>query len=137
VTADANLGLVRRLIEAFNAGDGDLLKEIIAEGCAVVAVGSGERMRGPAELVAGLDRLHEAFPDFRLTATNVLACGDSVVVEWVDEGTNTGPFRGSPPTGRRFTRAGCTVAEIREGRIVSLRDYADPRTVSRQLGLEP
>jgi hypothetical protein len=65
----------------------------------------------------------------------VVAVARWVVVEWHAQGTQTGPLRGEPPSGRRFERRGCAVAEVEEGKIVRYRDYFDRAQVYEPLGL--
>ncbi len=44
-------------------------------------------------------------------------------------------FRGESPTGIRFGREGCSVAEVEGGQIIRHRDYYDCATLLEQLGL--
>jgi predicted ester cyclase len=73
----------------------------------------------------GLRAWATAFPDGFVEMTNVFAVARWVAVEWRAQGTQTGPLRGEPPSGRRFERRGCAVAEVEEGKIVRYRDYFD------------
>lgn len=137
MSESAELRVVRRLVEIFNSGDAAGLREIVAEECELEVVGAGAIMRGPDELAAALRALRAAFPDLELVERNAVASGRWVAIEWRDRGTHLGPYRGYAPTGRRFVRDGCSVAEVRDGKLVALRDYVDPATALRQLGLVP
>jgi steroid delta-isomerase-like uncharacterized protein len=109
--------------------------QLIDEACEWVHMATGRILRGRKPIVEGLRTWATAFPDGRVTITNIIATGPWVVTEWHAKGTNTGPLRGEPPTGRTFERKGCTVAEVRAERIVRYREYYDRATQLRQLGL--
>jgi predicted ester cyclase len=67
---------------------------------------SGRARTGAAALVELKGRLLTAFPDLQLHAEYVLADGNRAAVEYVMEGTQTGPYRAPdgqlvPPTGKK------------------------------------
>lgn len=81
-----------------------------------------------------------AFPDIEMTHTHLVASGDDVAVEFVWNGTHTGPLVSAagtiPPTGRRVE--GARVAEFltwRDGRLIRLVNYQDLGNVLRALGV--
>ena len=129
--------VVRRLWESINERDYPRLAGAIAEHCEWVSVASGRVFRGPEAMVGGLRDFAAAFPDGRGEILNLVAAGETVVVEWRVSGTNTGPFDGREPTGKSFERRGCSVAEVRGAKIVGYRDYFDRATLLEQLGLAP
>jgi predicted ester cyclase len=59
-----------------------------------------------------------AFPDFRVTAENVVTEADKVAVRWTVNGTHLGPLMGIPPTGRPITFTGMTMYRFVDGKIV-------------------
>jgi ketosteroid isomerase-like protein len=81
---------------------------------------------GPEAMVRGVRAFHEQFPDGRTEIEQLWACGDVVVIEWRTSGT-----RGD---GASFSRRGCSVAEVRGGKIARYRDYFDRQTLGDQLG---
>ena len=50
-------------------------------------------------------------------------------------GTHLGPFRGLPPTGRKFEMRFCAIFVFEEDRLVCERVYFDAGTILRQLGI--
>ena len=75
-----------------------------------------------------------AFPDVRMETVAVVAEGDTVVGHFRCSGTQTGPWRGRPPTGRAFHG----VREVywftvRQGRIVDWWALEDDDDRRRQL----
>lgn len=81
----------------------------------------------------------QAFPDLRWEMREFIEGSDTVVVEGVFLGTNTGPMVGPwgylPATGRRVKLSFCDIWNVRNGRIVENRIYYDQVTFFGQLGL--
>jgi ketosteroid isomerase-like protein len=91
------------------------------------------------ELIAELGRRDNAFSDFDLEATPLDVGGDFACVEWSVAMTHTGSLIVGPdtviePTGTRVRVHGVTVAEFRDDRICSVRQYWDELTALDQLG---
>ena len=79
-----------------------------------------------------------AFPDLHLDIEQILAAGDQhVVVRWRSTGTHLGPLADILPTGRKTTLRGCTVSEVRQGKISHAWVYFDNAHLLRQLGILP
>jgi steroid delta-isomerase-like uncharacterized protein len=77
----------------------------------------------------------KAFPDLRLDIEQIITSGDQVVVRWRATGTHKGDFNGISPTNRRVNARGCTVAEVRDDRVVKSAIYSDQLAVLQQLGV--
>ena len=127
--------VVRGMFDALNVRDYARAAGAIAEHCEWHSLGSGGVTRGPTSVVAGLREFTAAFPDWHAEVERVIAVGEVVVLEWSTTGTFLGPFRGREPNGRRFERRGCSVAEVRGGKIVHYRDYFDRAILLEQLQL--
>ncbi len=102
MTADNNKALVLRLVEAVNESDLNVLEDV-AEGEIAAAA---RRWIGP---------FRESFPDFCMEVVELVAENDKVVAHLLCSGTHRRPWRGFPPTGRRFER----VNEIYIFRVVN------------------
>jgi steroid delta-isomerase-like uncharacterized protein len=130
--------VVREFYDAFNAGDLERSAAQFAPECEYefVAFGPTATQRSRQEVLEGLRNWRSSFPDGRVEATNVIACGNTVVVEWDSHGTWTGaPIRGEQSNRRSFERRGCAVAEVEDGKIVHCRDYFDRANMWEPLGL--
>ena len=127
--------VVRAYFDALNERDYDGAAALFSDDCEFVSVASGVRFRGAASMLHGLREFAAAFPDWSAELTNVIVSGAYVAAEWRTTGTHEGEFRGASPTGSRFRREGCSVAEVHDGRIVRYRDYYDRATLLEQLGL--
>lgn len=124
-----------RALRAAAERDHDTIRDLCTEDVAVwtptVSVGS------VAELLAALDRRDGAFTDLALEARPLDVGGATACVEWTLAMTHSGPIdTGDDPiaaSGARVTVNGITVAEFRQDRICSLRQYWDEVAVLRQL----
>jgi ketosteroid isomerase-like protein len=92
------------------------------------------------ELLEELDRRDEAFSARVLDAVPLDVSGDYACVEWSVTMTHTGPMvlpGGGvlDPTGLDVTVRGVTVAEFRDARICSVRQYWDEFTILEQVGV--
>lgn len=100
-------------------------------------IATGEVYDGPEEVTRYYDEIHTAFPDAHNDVLAVHHSDDTVVVEATLKGTNSGAFRGLPPTGREIAVQGASIFVFEEDRLVCERIYFDSVTMLRQLGLAP
>jgi predicted ester cyclase len=116
--------VVRRLVDdVMNAGRLDVIDEIYTPQMAPAA----RRWITP---------FRESFPDVRMDILDLIAEGDKVVGRFHCSGTNLGPWRGDPPTGRRFERVDeVYIFRIVDGRIAEAWGLEDTASRERQLGL--
>jgi ketosteroid isomerase-like protein len=117
--------VIRRFWDAINERDYARVAGAIAENCEWVSVPTERSYLGPKVMVDGVRAFADEFPDGRTEIERLHSAGDVVVVEWRTTGTNAG--------GRSFSRRGCSVAEIRGGKIAAYRDYFDRQTLTDQL----
>jgi predicted ester cyclase len=108
----------RMLHEGFAAGRTEVADELCSPDLLEHQFGlAGTGQEAIAKVKQGMETVHTAFPDLRLTVEDWTQTGDTIWVRAEGVGTNTGPFMG-PPTGLpvRFTLF--DVARIADGRIV-------------------
>ena len=115
---------MRRLIEeVINGGRLDVIDELYAPQMAAGA----RRWIAP---------FRESFPDVQMEIVELIAEGEKVVGRFRCSATNLGPWRGKPPTGRRFERVDeVYIFRVRDGRITEAWGIEDNRSRERQLGL--
>jgi steroid delta-isomerase-like uncharacterized protein len=98
-------------------------------------IGTGDVYDGPEEVARYFEETRTAFPDQENELIALHHADDAVIVEaWV-RGTHLGPFRGLPPTGRRWEMQFAAVFVFEEDRLMCERVYFDTNTVLRQLGI--
>src|SRR5213594_4902153 len=78
-----------------------------------------------------------AFPDPRFSIDQLLSSGDYAVTRYTATGTHRGDLMGIAPTNRRAETHGCTIAEIKNGKIIRSWIYWDTGHLLRQLGIMP
>jgi steroid delta-isomerase-like uncharacterized protein len=98
-------------------------------------IGTGEVYDGPAEVMRYFDETRTAFPDQRNELIELHHADDAVIVEAMLYGTHDGPFRGLPPTGRKFEIRFCAAFVFEEDRLMCERVYFNPGTILRDLGI--
>ena len=80
----------------------------------------------------------KGFSDGRITSPEYFDAGETVVVRFIVEGTNDGPFGSLKATGRRMSLPFCEICQFdKQGRIVSGGCYFDQYTLLMQLGHVP
>jgi predicted ester cyclase len=60
----------------------------------------------------------KAIPDLKVTIETSLAEGDKVAASFAYEGTQSGPYYGVEPTGKRLFFASCDIFRVEAGQIV-------------------
>jgi steroid delta-isomerase-like uncharacterized protein len=98
-------------------------------------IGTGDVYDGPDEVAVYFEETRTAFPDQENELISLHHADDAVIVEaWV-RGSHLGPYRGLPPTGRRWEMRFAAMFVFEEDRLVCERVYFDAGTVLRQLGI--
>jgi predicted ester cyclase len=115
--------VVRRLVdEVINGGRLDVIDEIYAPQMARAAH-------------RWIEPFRRSFPDVRMDIVDLIAEGEKVVGRFHCSATNLGPWRGNPPTGRRFERVDeVYILRVVDGRITEAWGIEDTRERERQLG---
>jgi steroid delta-isomerase-like uncharacterized protein len=98
-------------------------------------IGTGDVYDGEEEVASYFEESRTAFPDQRNELIALHHSDDAVIVEANLYGTHLGPFRGLPPTGRKFELRICALFLFDEDRLVCERVYFDAGTLLRQLGI--
>jgi predicted ester cyclase len=76
-----------------------------------------------------------AFPDVHVTIDDLIAEGDKVVARLRVIGTNSGPFAGQPPTGKKIQFGSFRIFRIAGGKLVESWAMQDRLGLMEQLGL--
>jgi steroid delta-isomerase-like uncharacterized protein len=146
MTAQDNIVLAQSLLDLYNSHQSDsawLDKSVaaFAADSELIDVPSGRMLPGAEGYKQLVLFFAEAFPGSRVELINAFATEDQVVLEFTGRGTNTGPLHlltgDVPATGRSAELRFCEVAQVRNGKIVSLHVYYDQMTLLQQLGLVP
>lgn len=122
-------------IEAVNSRDLSRLDEYVAENCIIHSLPPG--MQGVNGLRKLIGVLLKAFPDLKIEieSNTEIAQGDMIAHHTFFYGTNTGSFRGNPPTGKKVCWTVVRTARIQNGKIVELWIDSDRLALLEQLGV--
>jgi predicted ester cyclase len=93
-----------------------------------------EPIRGPEGVRRMLDMVFAAFPDLRIESEQILASGDHVISQLRFTATHKGPYQGIAPTNPAVKWRACNVVELRNGKAIRGRLYADNASLLQQLG---
>ena len=124
-TLAENKAIAGRWFDAFwgKRSDPDVIEELAGPNL-VFQSAADQTCRGSQEALAFMTKLREAVPDFHLSASEITAEREIVIVNWEGGGTHTGPaFEGlqvgplPAGSGHLVTVAGHSVIEVKEGRI--------------------
>ena len=134
---EANQEKARRLVdEVYNGNKIEVVDELMAEELVRIGPTPQTSLAGKAAFKAYLASLRSAYPDLKLSIKSLSFVGETVVMAWRFEGTNTGPGA-YPPTGRPLVLNGTSHVTFEQGKIVTDRLSWDALGASSQLGLPP
>jgi steroid delta-isomerase-like uncharacterized protein len=97
----------------------------------------GKINHGKAELKAFYDELLVMAADVKMEEKLNIRAGDLVASEWVMSGTNTGDIPAIRATGKKFSIRGCSIIQLRDGKISRQSDYYNFVSLLQQLGVLP
>jgi steroid delta-isomerase-like uncharacterized protein len=93
-----------------------------------------EPVRGRQGFKQILAQTFASFPDMKISAEELIAEGDKVMVRWTYRATHQVEVFGLPPTGQPVQVSGITVYRIAGGRVVEERGVVDNFSLMQQLG---
>jgi predicted ester cyclase len=129
-----------RFHQAINSGDLEIISKAIDE-----LIHPDGRFhaaeRTGANLVQVQKRIWEillrAFPDLQVTVEDLLADGDKIVARQTVTGTNSGEYRGRPPTGKAVTYNEIFIIRFADDQITEIWGVVDVYSQLQQLGHVP
>jgi predicted ester cyclase len=91
-------------------------------------------LRGPDGVRTWVNAFRTAFPDIDDRVQEQVAEGDVIVTRVLCEGTQLGPFRGLPPSGRRATFTAVGIDRFLGDKVIERSAHFDIVDLMRQLG---
>ena len=123
--------VVRQYVAAFNRGDLDELKALLAEGAEI----QGVMGKGLIEKIEPVWRqLIEGY-GMQLKIEELIAEGNIVAARYVETGTFRAPAFGNQPTGKSYELTAIEWFEIEAGKIKRRWGARDVASQARQLGV--
>src|SRR2546427_6626295 len=132
-----NLQIVRHAFDAWNAHDPNHLAKLFDEKYVEESDTLPERILGREAGLQVMRMYIRAFPDLHFVLDQMIASGDYVVARWTATGTHRGDLMGIPATNRPAVTHGCSVLELRIGKLAHGWVYWDTGSLLRQLGVLP
>jgi len=138
MTAEHNMGLVRRMVEdVWNRGDLALADVLVAPGYVNHGGLIPDVAQGPEAIKVAVALYRTAFPTFHITVEALAAAGEMVELRWA---ARRGPplvrVCGGPPTPQETLR-GSTRSRFADDQIAESWMSWDRATVLQDLGLVP
>jgi predicted ester cyclase len=122
----------RRLVEVgIGQANRAVLDELMGDHCVEHQRGHGAGREGAWGVAT---TLHKWMPDFSLTVEDIAVAGDTVWTRNRARGTNTGPFMGHPPSGRRIEVDVIDILRFEDGIAVEHWGIADQMGMMLQTG---
>ena len=117
--AEANEQLMRRWFdEVWNRKQESAVDEMMAADCVAYGLGDADAVvRGPEQFKEFHRGFCGAFPDLQIAVEDVIASGDRVAARWRMTGTHLGGHLGFPPTAKRVSLDGVSIAVIEDGKL--------------------
>lgn len=133
--AKENISYYSRVWEvAINEGRTNILDSAYVENAVLHTV---PEVKGKANARAYYENFVTGFSDRKFIIKEIFADGDKLVKHWEFKGKHSGPFFGIPATGKSISVIGCTIAKMKDGKIVEEQDFMDNLDFMKQLGIIP
>ena len=133
----SNKATVRRLLDAMNTGDAEVVAQTIDE-----VFEPDVKQHTPFEATGTqafkemvIARLYRAFPDIHITVEDLIAEGDKVVEKDMVTGTHQGEYNGLSPTGKSVSYNEIFIMRFVNGRIAEIWGVVDIFSQMKQLGI--
>jgi steroid delta-isomerase-like uncharacterized protein len=136
MSAQENKAIIRRLVEAFNNQELDILDELFTEDY-IDHEPFPDQVPGPVGVKHANGLFYQAFPDIIETIDDMIAEDDRVVVRWTCSGTHEGLFTIIPPTGKHVQVTGIEIYRLVDGKIAENWHNTDALGLLGQLGVLP
>jgi steroid delta-isomerase-like uncharacterized protein len=135
MTDDERKAVVQRFYdEVVNGGAFDVVDELFAEEF-VNHDQNPAFSPGRPGIKELFSRLRTGFPDLFYRVDALLVAGDKVIDRGTATGTQTGPYGGMPPSGRRFEMKEMHIYTVRDGKITERWAIADALKMRQDLGI--
>lgn len=130
---EKNKAIIQELYEnVMNKKDMRLLPSIVSE-----AHTGPEGHKGVAGFTAPIAPLIAAFPDIQWKLSSLVSDGNKVVAKWTWYGTQTGPYKNIPATGKAIHINGVAIYEFKDGKIIASEVQTDRLGFLTSLGVLP
>jgi steroid delta-isomerase-like uncharacterized protein len=103
----------------------------------VLHLADGTEIVGADQYIKFVNALVAAIPDIKYKVEDIVADGDIIAIRASFTGTNTGPLRGIPPTGRKVSMREAFFVRLEGDKVVEEWSFINYMALMQQLGLAP
>lgn len=121
--------------ELFSQGNLDVIDEVLADDFVEYEELPPGIPQGKGAPRAFATMFRGAFPDFKMTAEELLQDGNKVIARVRVSGTHEGELMGIPPTGKKFDVNAIDILEFRDGKAIGHWGVMDMAGMMEQLGI--
>jgi steroid delta-isomerase-like uncharacterized protein len=130
-----NVDTMRAAHESWNRRDFAGLVRNVADNMTYTDHARNLTLNSRDKFKAWTEEWAKGMTDGRISHARYIDAGDTVIAEFIAEGTNDGPFGPFAATGKRLSLPFCEIARFdKQGRVVSGVCYYDQLTILTQLG---
>ena len=133
---EQNKGLVKRMYEAWEKGDFEAYKEVVAPEYVWYLPSISTEPKSREETIEFGKMIRIGFPDFSYSVEDLIAVEDRVISLFIFRGTHEGEFQGIPATGNKVEVSGVMISRIENGKIVEDKEEMDTMGMMQQIGME-
>ncbi len=133
---EQNKDLVKRMYEAWEKGDFEAYKEVVAPEYVWYLPSMSTEPKSREETIEFGKMVRIGFPDFSYSIEELYAVEDIVISLFIFRGTHEGEFQGIPATGNKIESSGVMISRIENGKIVEDKEEMDQLGMMMQLGME-
>jgi steroid delta-isomerase-like uncharacterized protein len=133
MNTEANKATVHQFLDAWQRGDTDTLKRLLADD-AITHISATNQLQSQEFEPQSCASWVAAFPDTVLTVERLVAEGDEVAAYWTIRATHQAPFMDMEATGKQVQFGGLEINRIQDGKIVEIWRLSDTMTLMQQLG---
>ena len=141
LSRDEIVKLARKQVEAFNNGDWEQMRAMLASDSRYDELGTERKIEGPEKIVELFKGWKTAFPDAVGTVTSAVASGNKAALEVTWKGTHTGALETAagtiPASGKRQETPAAFFLTFEGDKIKESRHYFDSMTLLKQIGAQP
>jgi len=131
-----NINAYKAVGDIMSSGKMDDLNKYIADNMVEHQMMPGQKP-GLAGLKEMMSAMHTAFPDMKFSTSHITADSSNIWAHFTLTGTNSGPFMGMPPTGKKINIEGMDYLRIENGKAVEHWGFMEEKKMMQQLGLMP
>ncbi len=141
LSTDEIVKLARKQVDAFNTGDWEQMRAMLASDSHYDELGTQRKIEGSEKIVELFKGWKTAFPDAVGTVTSSVASGNTAALEVTWKGTHTGPLETAegtiPASGKSQETPAAFFLAFEGDKVKESRHYFDSMTLLKQIGAQP